>query len=151
MKMLDRWLVRRSDRGLMIGSAVLSGMVDYSGLVHLDFRGRSPLGSVPNSPSTTTRRRRWRRRLVRVVLTSTTVVVQCEVVFTSIECSAESSSRRCQRVLHHLNMFARVGHKHSSTTVVTCRCSKPVGPGGGHVGRKGSRLPWLQGLSGPPS
>lgn len=77
----------------MVGSTVLPGMVDHPRLVHLNFRGTSALGRIPNSAG-----------LGRIrTITGDGVVVQREIVFASIECS------RCREY----GVFALVRHKHS--------------------------------------
>ena len=51
----------------MIGNTILSGVVDHSCLVHLDFRGRPAVRRISHSPTYG-------------------VVVQTEVVLTAVEC-----------------------------------------------------------------
>jgi hypothetical protein len=114
----DRLLL---DRGLMIGSTILPGMVDYSGLVHMNFRGTSPLRRIPNSASL-----RWVGSILSPV---DRVVVQREIIFTSIECSW---------CWEH-GMFTLVCHKHSVMSQNIGRCWEPGGAGG--VGKRW--LPWL--------
>lgn len=114
----DRLLL---DRGLMIGSTILPGMVDYSGLVHMNFRGTSPLRRIPNSASL-----RWVGSVLSPV---DRVVVQREIIFTSIECSW---------CWEH-GMFTLVCHKHSVMSQNIGRCWEPSGAGG--VGKRW--LPWL--------
>ena len=79
----------------MVGSTVLPGMVDHPRLVHLNFRGTSALGRIPNSAGL--------GRIRSITRPVDGVVVQREIVFASIECS------RCWEY----GVFALVGHKHS--------------------------------------